>query len=688
MASWVLAHPPWQTLARVRLPWDVLLRSGVWTSKQFLNTPTLTTETPAMREVKAYPYPQTALDTSLFEEATEDYREAAGATEAHSSLYPLQVVADPPSEMLKNLVKEARYADAARVRTELLDMGVDIPLHPAYHFAARHVLRDTTLSRQERLDGFLKWWSLFPPRTEVDGRRAISSVLTDLLRNDSIPDIPLISRFAILAASKGYAAYIPKVVPILARYASQRDLERFLQAFCDAAWDFETAAVRDGKSSSQDTDHLRTFQFPMIFNTAIGELAISRRTRVALEVLRLAHSRGVNVAPSVQSTLLYFLRLLSDDEGVSTVLSYMQHQTESGDSDDTVTFSHPSTTTHTPVRGPEGVDAVQDPTECPSDPMAVKTRALERSLSIGPAPSPRQLSKLIRHYVKLREFSLLSRLRTIAYRSDAAISNWSLAEMMNVSQKRPLLTIFSIFESHFHVVGVPLAMLDKLHKGDMPPTRYRPPIRYKLPPSGRHIRFIWGLFLDRATTRSQVKRLYAQFLQDVGASRDVSLHSVPSAKLLSLTPDDSDYPRPIPPPVLFGAEHFAMFMDAFQRVDLPEFATRVIMDMYALGIKPDAVAMQKLVASLTYLPKDQPPTTTLAFWARTIDKIHTASDALKAEAETFLYAAVVCRLLLDDREEDITPLVPAFKRISYRSGDNAVIDRILSEPIVAEALGS
>ncbi|KAI0822961.1 hypothetical protein BC628DRAFT_628913 [Trametes gibbosa] len=734
MASWVLAHPPWQTLARVRLRWDVLLRSGTWTSRHFLNTPPLATETPAMQQIKAYPYPATAPDASLFEDTTNEYHEAAEETEEHARQYPLHVEVDHPSSLLKNLVREGKYQDATRVYTELLDMGAEIPLHPMYHFAARHVLNDTTLPPEERLNAFAGWWSLFPPTTQVEGNRAVKSILAHLLRGDPTPDIPLIIQFALIAASKGYVHQVAReLVPVVARYATTQVTLCFLEELSSASWTFDSSqtAIDRGLPDAHAGRHLPA-SISKWYCSAIQELVLVDRTGAALEVLQLARSRDINVSRYTYNVLLSKLSSESNHDGITTVISLRKIQAghpawlEIPDEDmkqlgPTATTVQRSDRLHSSVPAASR-EKVALP-ELSSDAHALLTtaRLLKQSLHAGELPiSPATLAEVISVFLKSNRGSLLRRLRARVYQHEHLIPHWALAELIyQHSRRHSLHSIMKVFESHFHVVAVPGGITDNLWEERVAGrstgvSKFRPPLHRKFPPDARHTYFMWDIILRRARTRSQVRRLYRQFLEDVAAARDVYPSDVPYLASLpdqESTTEQPEYVRVIPPPSLFHPGHFALFIKAFTRADLPLVAARIVVDMYALRVKPDARAFSRFVASLRYMAPEYAPAPVLGFFEKAIKHVddgdpsasepypqtdplprsgeRTRTVSLKTETLAFVYAGVIKRLLLDRRAHDAVKVAKRFvDLVSYRPGSSVVADKVLQTPVIASALHS
>ncbi|KAI0642568.1 hypothetical protein C8Q79DRAFT_219316 [Trametes meyenii] len=734
MASWVLAHPPWHTFARLRVRWDVLVRSGVWTDKHFLNTPPTSVETPAMREVKTYPYPATPPDTSLFEDITDEYHGAVGRTDAYGDLYPAHPVVDHPTTLLKNLVKHGKFQDASRVYTELVDMGVEIPPHPVYHFAARQVLLNRAFSQGRRVEEFVKWWSLFPPRTEVDGRRSVGKILSETLRDHPAPDMPLLIRFALLAASKGYAPLVWKdIICVVAWYTPSRVCVDFLHDFCSTARDFE---LRQGNDCSEEaTNALLTPSFGPLYDLAITEAACVGRASSALDILLAAHAKEIQVSQETYDYLLHQFKEADDPEAMAVVNSLLQtrrghpawlelpteetqetpHIEDARASiDDSDRARYPGRSI-TPAAVAIDVD-LRVPSLGNSRSLVATARNLKHILARGMLPiSTTQLEGLISTYLKVGRKSLVRRLRALAYRHGNLVPRWALAEMKrHLNRKRALSTLLKEFESHFHLVGVPRGVFDslweeRLSKPSSEVVRWRPSLRRKMLPSAAHTRIVWETFLNRATSRSHIQRLYAQFLEDIAASREIAPTSVPfiasrptSQPILGPT----QVVRPIPPPSVFNALHFGLFIKAFQHHGMPGAASRVILDMYATGVKPDYRLVPAFVTSLRFLrrgPEAPAPIDVVRNYEEAIDKISpvtqrrlltghhwrqnestpedtnvAARDPVKIEVLLFVYMGVLSRLLLDNRREEAAAVAKRLRnRIPDHKRSAALVDQVL-----------
>ncbi|KAI0656928.1 hypothetical protein C8Q70DRAFT_304237 [Cubamyces menziesii] len=752
MAAWVLAHPPWQALSRVRSRWDILVKSGPWTSKQFFSTASISTETPAMRQVKAYPYPDAAPDTSLFEDSTDEYREASGDTDAQLSTFETSSAdSNHPSNLLKSLVKQGRFQDASRVHTELTNMGVEILPHPVYHFAARQALRDHALSREQRVAIFMKWWSLFPSRTEVDGARSVYSIVAELLRNSTTLDILLVKQFAVLAATKGHVSIASEVIPVVARYTSPEAAFGFLEDFCRAALGFKASLAKQGEHHDAGHDNKSIFYVDTRnwYSLLISELAATQRSFAALDILRLARARRIPISPAAYTALgREFFRDVNQDALKATV------RLARAQLDGTSPTDH-----HQALSAAiQSLEGLRDPSLSPSPkeaqnlPLSQRsglstdelehlrtadlsnsltlpglTRLLKRSIKAGVLDiSATRLSKLVGALLQAKRTSLVRRLRASAYRHPQLVPLWALAEMTRLENVGfSLLHILREFEAHFHVVGVPRGIADEvwenprtIQPGHLGPDR--PPISRKLHPKPFDIHLVWMAALRRASSSSQVQRLYSQFLQDVAASRDVPPSTVPflSSRPSDQAPNTPANSRVVPPPSLFNATHFALFIRAFQRFDLPSIARRVLLDMYHLGVKPNYVTLNAFIASLSAVPKDVPlsrivdrleelintrspslgqpllPAESLPPTLRRHNHdafISARAQALKRNTLVHIYTGALARLLLDGRsaEPDTAEIARRFKeRVPYRPGRNPFTDAVLRAPDIVNAISA
>ena len=266
-----------------------------------------------MQEIKAYPYPSTVPDASLFEHPDEDYVTVTG--NATHDLVASSFYDEPghPDAIFRRLAHKHNYADAVRVYDELVAVGIEIRPHPIYHFLARHVLRDDTLDPQQRADVFLKWWSLVPTISTARMRRSVALVLAELL-DDAIPDIPLLTRFALLAASKGYAKQVASgVIRTLTLYSSPEFTARFLEAFRSNAQAYSVIHDRVSQGALGHAPKRRLKQRVRFwYSLAIHEYMLAENLPAVKYMRKAAGSRKLNATPVVRLLMVRFTEYSSD----------------------------------------------------------------------------------------------------------------------------------------------------------------------------------------------------------------------------------------------------------------------------------------------------------------------------------------------------------------------------------------
>jgi hypothetical protein len=174
---------------------------------------------------------------------------------------------------LLNLLEQGGYAEARQVIRELLQLNVPIQASHIYEKAARNVLEaHEHLDSVQRLNEFTFWFSLIPnkqddhldasiiddtvfkqptksqmeyyvPKSQKRIFPELSSAnekqpeppfpeIIKLLLQNHITDLPMIIRFTLICAQKGYADGIcPLVVPIITEFAEDKTLTRFIHEF-------------------------------------------------------------------------------------------------------------------------------------------------------------------------------------------------------------------------------------------------------------------------------------------------------------------------------------------------------------------------------------------------------------------------------------------------------------------------
>ncbi|KAG6908936.1 hypothetical protein DXG01_002715 [Tephrocybe rancida] len=152
-----------------------------------------------------------------------------------------------PSELaLRNLARAGNFTAADQIRLHLIREGVEIEPHPIYEQAAMLCLPWTDVD-DDRVSSFEAWFSLIPQR------QLAKRYYSPLLERDVDPfpvtrrflfaspstRFPVILRFGVIAASKGYIQpMLRDTLPLLIRFASEdvatawfRDMEHAIAQY-------------------------------------------------------------------------------------------------------------------------------------------------------------------------------------------------------------------------------------------------------------------------------------------------------------------------------------------------------------------------------------------------------------------------------------------------------------------------
>ncbi|RPD55984.1 hypothetical protein L227DRAFT_614862 [Lentinus tigrinus ALCF2SS1-6] len=716
MASWVLAHPPWQSLSRFRLRFDALVRVGGMTSKQFLNTPTLSMdmETPMMKEMKAYPYPSVSPDASLFEEPDESYIQAAGSAEEYAASSPLDRNRTLPCYTLERLALDGKYEDADHVHAELVEHGVRIRPHAVYHFIARKVLSADNIPSQARVDAFVKWWSLVPSKEKWDCTRSVGFILTETLRKDAIPDIPLIARFALLAASKGYASQVSAdVINILARFAPPSFTIQFLEQFCVTTWNYATSLPDYKKSPQRAAKDLLEVQFPAWYSSAVRTFASTGDFTPAMAALRVACSRKLFVTQGTYIHLLRRLELAKETKHIKTLESLWEERARVvGVELDTALPV--VTIREIPVPAHDDVAAV-----------AASARQLKQALRDRSPVAARNLAALLGVFLDIGRLNLVRRIRSLAYRSGySAISTWALAEMIYYQAfgRKSLSAFLSVFEHHFYLVGVPQIIFDPVliseHRLRIPPLHKPkgnlyllgppPTLRRRLQPSLYHTYMLWRTVVHGVRRPATLVRLYRSFFEQVAASRRIHVSPALLPPLLShkrvfarpapsRPSADAEYMKPIPPHSVYDVRFFNIFITMFARFQFWPYLTRVIIDLHRLGFHRDDGTQNAFMQQLRLSRDMQSVHRLLNYWEDTVDRAckelkntqwkdepteHSTEpvvekpdpETMKRYILTFFYLATIRRLVLDGRTDHAREVIERFTQaVPGRKSDRRAV---------------
>ena len=244
MSTWVFSSP-WPSLARrLGLRLDFLhphphphtpgLIQSQWSSplplllRAHYSVLTAEGDPPSLVAMRNEPYPLDQPDSSIFEDYSMEYEKPAGLL--------MKPIKKPKtsSDMLAQLVVERNFEDAERLLSELRTVGVVVKPDTRYLDAALDVYRREDTAQVERLEQFSTWLSLIPDASNARNLD-LTKIQGLILGAAHIPDMPIIIRFALIAASKGYASHVwEDTIALVVRYCPPRISSRFLYEFREA----------------------------------------------------------------------------------------------------------------------------------------------------------------------------------------------------------------------------------------------------------------------------------------------------------------------------------------------------------------------------------------------------------------------------------------------------------------------
>ncbi|KAH9939555.1 hypothetical protein B0H21DRAFT_35521 [Amylocystis lapponica] len=677
MASWVLRAAPLMPWSRMplRLDFPAWTLGHAWSSKHYFSSPILGQETPAMVELKKQPYPSTPLDSSLFEDMSEDYV-------THPSSLPMPTYDINPSGVLLRLVREHKYDDANHVHAELTEMGVSIHPSSAYQHAAIHALRREYENAHERLTAFVKWWSLIPAGTHPE---CISTEMWHaLFREDALPDLPILTHFALISASKGYTTAIdPRLISLVIRYAPPLVSRAFLEELQRTSSEYLRTA--SNIYPSREIAQVRyTKRFRWWFSIAIRAHCMSGRPEEAVRTLQSARSYGISITSFTYEFLLTRLRARLDLPLISVVEALRQ----SG-SDNTLEITQ-SQPLYSPILGSPTLENPSEITFTDNHSLAVALRLIRNGMSTSRYPLPGTLASFIGAYKEAGRTVALDILYRQSLRSYQTASMWVLAEMLYYFRRGQHNLVHYAFGHHFHFVGVPprtrrytirtttrISRRDGFH--EFAPLLSVYTQKDKMWPSTHHTALVWRVVALSRPDMPAVERLYAELLEQIARARNPEYAPWPSSAF-SATSEFSPYPEAIAPPVQFDAGHFDAFVYVFaHRGDVPR-AAAVVQEMYSLGFTPGARTLTVLAAAFA---RDGDTSRLNQLLDRMEAPAPDAADAaqrLTLPAPNIVtYTAVMRAFLNRHNISEAVAVAERLKKAGYVPGSNETTDQALVE---------
>lgn len=534
------------------------------------------------------PYPTTPANPLIFEEESAEY---TSVTE-HSTSSPDQK-SMTAVQILLDMVENGRYASADALRAELVGLGVSIPPSHLYEKLAQYALRPTFPA--DRLVAFSNWFSLVPDaRTKP---RKFRSLRSSLFVKAHIPELDIIMRFGLIAASKGHAKYItPQVISTVVRYAKPEVSAQYLAAYEKEAMMWKKGSVKGVKNAKRGILILKDMH-----SLAVRTQAIEGRLKEAVGLLQAARNRGINISGFTYGMLLRRLRGAGDEQQYALVRQLAP------------THVHDKFHASTP---PLFADELAQ-----ASTLASRLRALRKIIvpnsHVGIPHN--ELALFIHDYKEATgRDRAIALLRNRAFKhGHAPASDWAMAELLYHHHRNEHRLVLIVFKNFFHLVGVPADMVRFYIKVLSPHrkartkfrwVRYIPndfvlSIRYnlqaKLWPTPHHTALVW-VALAWLNNHRTLEKLYRRLLLQIHESRAPATALADSRSASSAIPssvvhdvsvkhdaeEDLDASLARTQSHVVDGAHFTPFLVAFTKRGQVGRAIQLMADMMTLGIKP------------------------------------------------------------------------------------------------------
>ncbi|EGN92852.1 hypothetical protein SERLA73DRAFT_156710 [Serpula lacrymans var. lacrymans S7.3] len=504
------------------------------------------------------PYPPNPPDTSIFEDVSEEY------VSAKSHVVPIATprAALTSSDALALLVANNDWKAADSLLEEMIEL--DVPIKPdfVYEKAAIHALTSNFHNvKQQRASVFAKWFMLVPSAQKT--RRSFYRIRFLIFGRAASINIPLIMRFGLICASKGYVTsqLSSQVISTVMRFAVPEISETYLCQFEERAVFYE-----GGEQKPLAPSFLK-----YIYSLAIRTQVLAGRFNAALRLLELAHQRKHQIS---DFTFNLFFEHAKDKADIAKA---QELRTLLSDTPGAV-FSK--------------VD--RSATTASSSKLASQLRYLRKAIISSNPPTAYTLLSFIKEYRKTGKVKAIMMLRSKAYRhSYKPMSLWVMAEMLYHRERNErLLTIFVYF-THFSLAGLPARTIrnwmfqlyrlrsssEKKWKVPAHLTSPQYPISAKIWPSTFHTALVWEALCWLSPEVSQDK-LYSSLLR-IAESSEKQIPYI--TKKDHYTPSYLMLPKRSVDPA-----HFSPFIKLHAKRARPERATAIVADMIRLGLEPTA----------------------------------------------------------------------------------------------------
>ncbi|KAI0729864.1 hypothetical protein C8Q72DRAFT_291616 [Fomitopsis betulina] len=707
MAASVLRGPSWRSFYSARSALEALtasLRPTLAASKTYFS---LSPETPTMQAMRKMEYPDTPADSSIFEEPVD-------LSHIPEAQHTISLTADLPA----HLIAEGNFEEAFRVLDEMRRMHLHPRPSQVFVEAALHAYHVAKLAGvQQHCSTFRLLYLLIPPASKSGGLTySQSRKVLDVLLGSPVLDLPLVEWYIRINVSKGYFIRdYAAIVSDFVRLSNQHSIIRLLDAiyYRSRRLPDRLARLPSKQTSHRESDarflarrnYRRNQMLRAVYSEVIDRLCRSGRAQEAAIVLQAARRRSIPVSTSVLSRLDPKLETILDAGSVSLVKQLLQ--------------AWPANSQHTHGQVESATPSLDlrdlhEPTQ-----LARAIRVLRQHVHASTCPIPSELVHVIDACIRAGRIPLLTLLRKKAYRTTSSAMKWALAEMLFYSKQRDAPALSIVFANSFRMVGVPLQSLHHawfLRVG-LPPTKFPlpksplqglamsslPHVKHKIWPSAYHTAMVWHACVKETKRGGAVKKLYYELLAQVVAAREAERSEPEHASSgptqrhgTSLSSAKQTTMGPRGPSWMYRDAHFNIFIKALGKRS-PAAASRVVSDMYRLGIKPSEESMIVLLRCFAVHNKHDMLLDLLTRMEATFTQQHScnsdsniattdkpvASDLVLPAPNVAAYLVVIENLIKNDRSETALQVaMRMLKNLSYRSGADTAADQVLRELVL------
>jgi hypothetical protein len=570
----------WASLCRSRIRVDLFSRSWSFPliknnfSAGFQLSQKMKKGYTGWKEIGQHRYPSGPVDLSVFENISGEYKNLV--------LRSAPAVPTSPNRTLVRLIGKGRYHIAERLRAEMVALGEEIHLNNIFEEAAAHVLRKVHLEPADRAAEFSDWFSLVPRRGPKKTRaRTFSRIRLQLFKYNNATYLPVIMRFGIISASKGYTQAIAlQVISFVVRFSEPSVSSKFLD-------DLENALAQYlGSDQTEMAKKAKSFR-----SLAIRIYCLAGYMDESVKMLQTTRSRGINVTAFTYDLLLQKLTNTAHIEIVQRFQNVSVSISASGRKHATKAIKE--------FTSSKRYDTNSVFAETRSVTVLARDLLLLRKSIISPSPpTALSLARFFHAYRSIGRSRGLVMLNRKAFGSSHVTKSlWLRAEMLFYLHTNQFPLLISTFARHFYLIGVPTAEVLPVVNMQMRQTKHnrRAFMKTLIPwvatweriwPTNMHTALVWQALVSMTRSTEAIQRMYYQLVQMTRSS---------SAQV-------EGYSGNTAPPVLVVTQgHFAPFLVFYARRATGktnvEHVTRIFNDMLQLGISPSEHTLNILVAA-------------------------------------------------------------------------------------------